>query len=67
MTLEEFINEKLCPAGVVTAWDRTVIVSALRLGDVDKLTDKLAELTVKAGVEIPADLIILENMQNQSV
>ncbi len=58
MTLEEFINGKLCPAGVVTAWDELVIVTAYKIGDVDKLTEKLAELIVKAGVEIPADLTL---------
>ncbi len=56
MTLEEFINEKLCPAGVVTAWDETVIATAIRLGDIETLTSKLAELAGKAGVLIPDDL-----------
>ena len=36
MTLEDFINEKLCPTGKVTAWDETVIRTALALGDMDK-------------------------------
>ena len=31
MTLEDFINEKLCPTGKVTAWDETVIRTALAL------------------------------------
>lgn len=56
MTLEEFINEKLCPAGVVTAWDELVIVTAIRLGDLETLTSKLAELAGKAGVLIPDGL-----------
>lgn len=56
MTLEEFINERLCPAGVVTEWDETVIVTACKVGDTKTLVDKVAELANKAGVEIPADL-----------
>ena len=30
MTLEDFINEKLCPTGKVTVWDETIIRTALR-------------------------------------
>jgi hypothetical protein len=56
MTLEEFINDKLCPAGVVTAWDEDVIATAYRLGDTKTLVAKVAELATKAGVEVPADL-----------
>ena len=56
MTLEEFINEKLCPAGVVTAWDETVIATAYKIGDLETLTSKLAELAGKAGGLIPDDL-----------
>lgn len=56
MTIEEFINEKLCPAGVVTAWDENVIKTAYRLGDMEMLTKNLAELAIKAGVEMPSDL-----------
>ena len=58
MTLEEFINEKLCPAGVVTAWDETVIVTACKAGDIETLTSKLAELASKAGVLIPDGLTL---------
>jgi hypothetical protein len=59
MTLEEFIHEKLCPAGVVTRWDETVIFTALKIGDAETLTSRLAELIVKAGVEVPADLTLI--------
>jgi hypothetical protein len=58
MTLEEFINEHLCPSGVVTAWDETVIATAYRLGDTKTLAAKVAELALKAGVEVPADLTL---------
>ncbi|MDR2882911.1 MAG: hypothetical protein LBU98_03950 [Alistipes sp.] len=58
MTLEEFINDKLCPAGVVTAWDETVIATACRLGDTKTLAAKVTELATKAGVEVPADLTL---------
>lgn len=53
MTLEEFINEKLCPTGTVTAWDETVIRTALALGDMDKLSDRIAAMCRRAGVPIP--------------
>ena len=33
MTVEAFINEKLCPAGVVTVWEETLIATAYQLGD----------------------------------
>lgn len=56
MTLEEFINEKLCPTGTVTAWDETVIRTALALGDMDKLSDRIAAMCRRAGVPIPVDL-----------
>lgn len=59
MTIEEFVNEKLCPAGVVTEWDGTLLSTAFLLGDVDTLTDKVAELADKAGVEVPADLTLI--------
>jgi len=58
MTLEEFINERLCPTGALTAWDETVIATACRLGDAETLTAKIAELANRAGVEVPADLTI---------
>lgn len=58
MKLEEFINEILCPTGTVTAWDETVICMAIRLGDMDKLTDQLAIMCKRAGVPIPTDLTL---------
>ncbi len=58
MTLEEFINEQLCPAGVITRWDAEVIAAAHRLGDIETLTSKVAELSSKAGVLIPAGLTL---------
>ena len=66
MTLEEFINEKLCPAGVVTAWDETLIATALLLGDMDTLTNKVAELATKAGVDVPAGLTLEEQIYHKS-
>jgi hypothetical protein len=56
MTIEEFINQKLCPAGVVTQWDGTLISTALLLGDMDRVRSKVAELAAKAGVEVPVGL-----------
>ncbi len=65
MTLEEFINEKLCPAGVVTAWDDIIINTAFLLDDMETITSKVVELAAKAGVEVPFDLILNnDNSQN---
>ena len=61
MTLEEFINEKLCPTGTVTAWDETVIRTALTLGDMDKLSDQIAAMCRRARVRVPADLVLPKN------
>ena len=58
MTLEEFINEKLCPTCIVTAWDETVIRTALALGDMDKLSGQIAAMCRRAGVPIPVDLVL---------
>ncbi len=58
MTIEEFINEKLCPAGVVTAWDDIIINTAFLLDDMETITSKLAELAAKAGVKVPSDLTL---------
>lgn len=58
MTLEEFINEKLCPTGTVTAWDETVLRMALELGDMDKLSDQLISMCRRAGVSVPTDLVL---------
>jgi hypothetical protein len=52
------VNEKLCPARVVTGWDEYVITTALRLGDMKTLASKVAELANKAGVEVPAGLTL---------
>lgn len=60
MTLEEFINEKLCPTGKVTAWDETVLRTALELGDMDKLFDQLIIMCKRAGVLVPTDLTLPE-------
>ena len=53
MTLEEFINEKLCPTGTVTAWDETVIRTALALGDMDKLSDRIAAMCRAQNEKMP--------------
>ena len=58
MTFEEFINQKLCPAGVVTAWDGLVITTAFRLDDLDTLAAITVRLAMKAGVEVPDDLTL---------
>ena len=58
MTLEDFINEKLCPTGVLTQWHATTIELAVRLGDTGKLKTILAELCRAASVELPDNLII---------
>lgn len=58
MTLEDFINEKLCPTGTVTAWDETVIRTALALGDMDMLSDQLIIMCKRAGVSVPTDLVL---------
>jgi hypothetical protein len=58
MTLETFINEKLCPTGTVTAWDETVISMALALGNMDKLSDQLIIMSKRAGVSVPTDLVL---------
>ena len=58
MTLETFINEKLYPTGTVTAWDETVIRTALALGDMDKLSDQIAAMCWRAGVSMPIDLVL---------
>ncbi len=65
MTLEEFINEILCLAGVVTAWDDIIINTAFLLDDMETITSKVVELAAKAGVEVPFDLILNnDNSQN---
>lgn len=58
MTLEDFINEKLCPTGKVTVWDETIIRTALELGDMDKLSDQLISMCRRAGVPMPTDLVL---------
>lgn len=58
MTLEDFINEKLCPTGTVTAWDETMIRTALCLGDMDRLSDQLIIMCRRAGVPVPTDLTL---------
>ncbi|BBL00430.1 hypothetical protein A3BBH6_06660 [Alistipes onderdonkii subsp. vulgaris] len=58
MTLEDFINEKLCPTGTVTAWDETVIRTALDLGDMDTLICQILNISERAGIPVPTDLIL---------
>lgn len=58
MTVEQFINEKLCPAGVVTVWEETLITTAYRLGDLNKLLETIYDLCQKANVEMPTDLTL---------
>lgn len=60
MTLEEFINEKLCPTGKVTTWDEAVIRAALDLGDMDKLFDQVITMSKRVGVLVPTDLTLTE-------
>lgn len=58
MKLEDFINETLCPAGVVTRWEQTRICMAIKMDDRTALTNVLTELCHKTGVELPGNLII---------
>jgi len=58
MTLEDFINEKLCPTGKFTAWDETVIRLALTLGDMEKLSNQIVSVCRRAGVPVPTDLTL---------
>lgn len=58
MTLEAFINEKLCSTGTVTTWDETIIRTALALGDMEKLSDQIAAMCRRAGVSMPTDLVL---------
>lgn len=60
MIFEDFINEKPCPTGTVTVWDRTVIRMALKLGDRRKLSDRLVVMCRQAGVPVPTDLTLPE-------
>ena len=57
MTLEDFNNEKLCPTGKVTAWDETVIRTALALGDMDKLSDQLILMCRRAAQQSDRELV----------
>lgn len=58
VALEDFINEKLCPTGKVTAWDETVIRMALDLKDMDTLACRIIDLCERAGVQVPARLTL---------
>lgn len=58
MTVEEFINQELCPKGVVTVWDETILGLAYQLGDLDKLVSHLAVICKKAGVKMRTDLTL---------
>lgn len=58
MTLEDFINEKLCPTGKVTVWDEIVIRMALDLGDMDTLACRIIDLCERAGVPMPTNLVL---------
>lgn len=58
MTIENFINEKLCPTGKVTVWDETVIRMALDLGDMDTLVCRIIDLCKRTGIPIPTDLTL---------
>lgn len=42
----------------MTAWDETVIRTALALGDMDKLSGQIAAMCRRAGVPIPVDLVL---------
>lgn len=56
MTVEEFINKELCPRGVVTVWEETLITTAYRLGDLPMILETIHDLCEKAGVEMPIGL-----------
>lgn len=43
----------------MTAWDETVIRTALALGDMDKLSGQIAAMCRRAGVPVPVDLVLL--------
>lgn len=58
MTVEQFINEKLCPTGVVTVWEETLIATAYQLGDLNKMLETIYDLCQKANVEMPIDLTL---------
>jgi hypothetical protein len=62
MTLEAFINETLCPAGVVTRWEEIRIAMAIRSGDRLALNRVLRELCRTAGVELPDTLELPDGM-----
>lgn len=58
MTVKTFINEKLCPAGVVTVWEETLIATAYQLGDLNKMLETIYDLCEKANVEMPTNLTL---------
>lgn len=58
MTVETFISEKLCPAGVVTVWEETLIATAYQLGDLNKMLETIYDLCEKANVEMPTNLTL---------
>lgn len=58
MTVEEFIDEKLCPAGVVTVWDETLIATAYQFNDLEKLLETIYDLCEKANIEMPPNLTL---------
>ncbi|WP_418420185.1 hypothetical protein [Alistipes indistinctus] len=58
MTVEEFINKELCPRGVVTVWEETLITTAYQLGDLPKILETLYDLCEKAGIEMPMNLTL---------
>lgn len=58
MSVEEFVNKKLCPAGVVTIWEETLMTTAYQLGDLNKILETIHDLCEKANVEMPTNLTL---------
>lgn len=58
MTVKTFINEKLCPTGVVTVWEETLIATAYQHGDLNKMLETIYDLCEKANVEMPTNLTL---------
>lgn len=58
MSVEEFVNKELCPAGVVTIWEETLMATAYQLGDLPRLLETIYDLCEKANVEMPENLTL---------
>lgn len=58
MSVEEFVNKKLSPAGVVTIWEETLMTTAYQLSDLPKLLETIFDLCEKANMEMPENLTL---------